>query len=47
MWGGSVTAWSTTPNHVDPQQATLVSYQLTVQSGSATDQLWGAAAPRN
>lgn len=47
LWGTALAEWSTILNHLDPQQATLVSYRMTLRCGSHGDPLRGAAALRN
>lgn len=37
LWARDATAWAIELNHVDPQQSTLISYQLTLQTGDMSD----------
>lgn len=46
-WGLDVTAWSLSLNNADPQLATLVSYQITLNTGGMTDTHIASAALRN
>lgn len=46
-WGLDVTAWSFTLNDANPQLATLVSYQVTLNTGGMSDTHIATAALRN
>jgi len=47
LWATNITNWTVTLNHVDPQQATLASYRITLSTGTMSDTTINAAALRN
>ncbi|MCG8507871.1 MAG: hypothetical protein MI741_01465 [Rhodospirillales bacterium] len=47
IWASDVTAWTIDLDTVDPQQASLVTYRLTVSSGQMSDTSVFAVALRN
>lgn len=45
-WGKNVTAWSITLYDADPQSATRVAFQFTLENGDMSETFIGQAAPR-
>ncbi len=47
LWATDVTDWTVTLDNADPQRASLVSYRVTLQTGSMSDTTVNASALRN